>query len=248
MKQKCNILIPMAGRGSRFEEQGYTDKKPFIDVNGKPMIHRVIKNLGMEFDKEYLFILICLQEDYDKYDFSEFEKVIGHNSYDVVILDDVTEGAAQTILQAKDLINDNTPLLTLNTDQMIDYNPKKMWELAEHYDGYMPCFWGDSKDWSYARTLDNGYVQEVAEKKVISNNATAGYYYWKKGSDFVKYAEQMIDKDIRTNNEFYVCPVFNEAIQDGKKIRIKDIQKNGMWGIGTPEDLSYFLENYTGEI
>ena len=73
MKQKCNILIPMAGRGSRFEEQGYTDKKPFIDVNGKPMIHRVIENLGMEFDKEYMFIMICLQEDCDKYDFTEFE-------------------------------------------------------------------------------------------------------------------------------------------------------------------------------
>ena len=67
MKQKFNIVVPMAGRGSRFTEQGYTDSKPFIDVNGKPMIHRVIENLGIEFDKEYMFILICLQEDYDKF-------------------------------------------------------------------------------------------------------------------------------------------------------------------------------------
>ena len=239
MKQKCNILIPMAGRGSRFEEQGYTDKKPFIDVNGKPMIHRVIKNLGMEFDKEYLFILVCLQEDYDKYDFSEFEKVIGHNSYDVVILDDVTEGAAQTVLTAKHLINDDTPLMTMNSDQLVDWNVEEMFERAQHYDALIPCFYGEGNAWSYARTLDNGYVQEVAEKKQISNNATAGYYYWKKGSDFVKYAEQMIKDNSRTNGEFYVAPVYNWAIKDGKKVGIYMVDK--LYSLGTPEDLQEYL-------
>ena len=240
MKQKCNILIPMAGRGSRFEEQGYTDKKPFIDVNGKPMIHRVIKNLGMEFDKEYLFILVCLQEDYDKYDFSEFEKVIGHNSYDVVILDDVTEGAAQTVLTAKHLINDDTPLMTMNSDQLVDWNVEEMFERAQHYDALIPCFYGEGNAWSYARTLDNGYVQEVAEKKQISNNATAGYYYWKKGSDFVKYAEQMIEQNSRTNGEFYVAPVYNWAIKDGKKIGIGMVDE--IYELGTPEYLERYLE------
>jgi dTDP-glucose pyrophosphorylase len=229
----------MAGRGSRFEEQGYTDKKPFIDVNGKPMIHRVIKNLGMEFDKEYLFILICLQEDYDKYDFTEFEKVIGHNSYDVVILDDVTEGAAQTVLTAKHLINDDTPLMTMNSDQLVDWNVEEMFERAQHYDALIPCFYGEGNAWSYARTLDNGYVQEVAEKKQISNNATAGYYYWKKGSDFVKYAEQMIKDNSRTNGEFYVAPVYNWAIKDGKKVGIYMVDK--LYSLGTPEDLQEYL-------
>ena len=239
MKQRFNIVVPMAGRGSRFTEQGYTDSKPFIDVNGKPMIQRVIENLGIEFDKNYMFVLVCLQEDFDKYDFHQFKDIIGHDSYDVVILDDVTEGAAQTILQAKDLINNDTPLLTLNTDQMIDYNPEKMWEIAEQFDGYIPCFWGDSEDWSYARTLDNGYVQEVAEKKVISNNATAGYYYWSKGSDFVKYAEQMIEQNSRSNGEFYVAPVYNWAIQDGKKIGICIVDE--IYELGTPEYLEEYL-------
>ena len=239
MKQKCNILIPMAGRGSRFEEQGYTDKKPFIDVNGKPMIHRVIKNLGMEFDKEYLFILICLQEDYDKYDFTEFEKVIGHNSYDVVILDDVTEGAAQTVLTAKHLINDDTPLMTMNSDQLVDWNVEEMFERAQHYDALIPCFHGEGNAWSYARTLDNGYVQEVAEKKQISKYATAGYYYWKKGSDFVKYAEQMIKDNSRTNGEFYVAPVYNWAVKDGKRIGVFMVDK--CYSLGTPEDLQEYL-------
>jgi len=239
MKQKCNILIPMAGRGSRFEEQGYTDKKPFIDVNGKPMIHRVIENLGMEFDKEYMFILICLQEDFDKYDFTEFEKVIGHNSYDVVILDDITEGAAQTILQAKDLINDDTPLMTMNSDQLVDWDIERLFEMCEQFDGVIPCFYGEGNAWSYARTLDNGYVQEVAEKKQISKYATAGYYYWKKGSDFVKYAEQMIEDNSRTNGEFYVAPVYNWAVKDGKRVGVFMVDK--CYSLGTPEDLEEYL-------
>jgi dTDP-glucose pyrophosphorylase len=239
MKQKCNILIPMAGRGSRFEEQGYTDKKPFIDVNGKPMIHRVIENLGMEFDKEYMFILICLQEDYDKYDFTEFEKVIGHNSYDVVILDDVTEGAAQTVLTAKHLINDDTPLMTMNSDQLVDWDIERLFEMCEQFDGVIPCFYGEGNAWSYARTLDNGYVQEVAEKKQISKYATAGYYYWKKGSDFVKYAEQMIKDNSRTNGEFYVAPVYNWAVRDGKRVGVFMVDK--CYSLGTPEDLQEYL-------
>ena len=230
----------MAGLGTRFEEKGYKNKKPFIDVNGKPMIQRVIENLGIEFDKNYMFVLICLKEDFEKYDFTQFDNIIGHYSYDIIILDDVTEGAAQTILTAKELINNDTPMLSLNTDQMIDYNPDHMWTIAEHYDGYMPCFWGDSEDWSYAKTLDNGYVQEVAEKKVISNNATAGYYYWKKGSDFVKYAEQMIEDNSRTNGEFYVAPVYNWAIRDGKKIGIGMVDK--VYELGTPEYLEKYLE------
>jgi dTDP-glucose pyrophosphorylase len=229
----------MAGRGSRFEEQGYTDKKPFIDVNGKPMIHRVIENLGMEFDKEYMFIMICLQEDFDKYDFTEFEKVIGHNSYDVVILDDVTEGAAQTILQAKDLINDDTPLMTMNSDQLVDWDIERLFEMCEQFDGVIPCFYGEGNAWSYARTLDNGYVQEVAEKKQISNYATAGYYYWKKGSDFVKYAEQMIKDNSRTNGEFYVAPVYNWAVRDGKRVGVFMVDK--CYSLGTPEDLQEYL-------
>jgi len=90
---------------------------------------------------------------------------------------------------------------------------------------------------------DRGFVCEVAEKRPISDLATVGIYYWKKGADYVKYAEQMISKNIRVNNEFYVCPVFNEAIADGKLVRVKNIQK--MWGIGTPEDLKTYLEHHS---
>ncbi|MAG59546.1 glycosyl transferase family 2, partial [Candidatus Woesebacteria bacterium] len=98
--------------------------------------------------------------------------------------------------------------------------------------------------WSYAKLDENGFVSEVAEKIPISNHATVGIYYWKQGADYVKYAEQMIQKNIRVNNEFYVCPVYNEAIQDGKKIKISHVDFEKMWGLGTPEDLKYFIDNY----
>jgi dTDP-glucose pyrophosphorylase len=109
-------------------------------------------------------------------------------------------------------------------------------------DGGIVTFESTHPKWSFAKIDENGNVTEVAEKKPVSNIATVGYYYWKHGSDFVKYAEQMIDKNIRVNNEFYVCPVFNQAIEDGKKIKTFNAQ--GMWGLGTPEDLKYFIENY----
>tara|TARA_R100000008_G_C3581021_1_gene168523 strand:+ start:1573 stop:2313 length:741 start_codon:yes stop_codon:yes gene_type:complete len=240
MKQKFNIVVPMAGRGSRFTENGYTDSKPFIDVNGKPMIQRVIENLNIEFDEDYEFVIICLREDYDKYDFNIFDDIIGHSSWDVVCLQDVTEGAAQTILMAEQYIDNDIPMLSFNTDQMIDYNVKT-WDKFSQYDGGIPCFWGDSTDWSYAKCDEEGFVQEVAEKKVISNDATAGYYYWTKGSDYVKYAKQMIEENSRTNGEFYVAPVYNWAVRDGKKILISQVDK--VYELGTPEYLESFLSH-----
>ena len=100
--------------------------------------------------------------------------------------------------------------------------------------------------WSYARTDENGWVTEVAEKKPISNNATVGIYYWSRGCDYISCADEMVEQDIRTNNEFYVCPVFNQFIERGGKVRIKHIKPEGMWGLGTPEDLTHFLSNYAG--
>jgi dTDP-glucose pyrophosphorylase len=109
-------------------------------------------------------------------------------------------------------------------------------------DGGIITFTSTHPKWSFAKLNKYGFVTEVAEKNPISDIATVGVYFWKHGSDYVKYTEQMINKDIRVNNEFYVCPVYNEAIADGKKIRTFNIEK--MWGIGTPEDLNYFLEKY----
>jgi dTDP-glucose pyrophosphorylase len=162
----------------------------------------------------------------------------------IVEVDGVTEGAACTTLLAKGFIDNDEPLLMANSDQFVEWNSSEfMYKMVEQdLDGGIVSFTATHPKWSFARVNEEGYVEEVAEKNPISDIATVGIYYWKKGSDYVKYAEQMIKKDIRVNNEFYVAPVFNEAIEDGKRIKTFGIQ--GMWGIGTPEDLKYFLENY----
>ena len=240
MKQFFNLVVPMAGRGSRFTEQGYTDSKPFIDIEGKPMIQRVIENLNFEFNSEFKTIILCQKSDYERYDFSIFKEIIGHDNIEIIQVDGITEGAACTLLLAKEFINSDVPMLSFNTDQMIDYDVDGTFFKMQNFDGGIPCFWGDSTDWSYAKTDEAGVVTEVAEKKVISNDATAGYYYWSKGSDFVKYAEQMIESNDRVNNEFYVAPVYNYAIKDGKKICITQV--DAIYELGTPEYLNRYLK------
>jgi HAD superfamily hydrolase (TIGR01509 family) len=236
--EKMNVLIPMAGAGSRFAQAGYTFPKPLIEVNGKPMIQAVVENLNI--DAHYIFIV--QKEHYEKYNLRQVLSLIKPGC-DIVLVDGLTEGAACTTLLAKELINNENPLLMANSDQIVEWNSNECLYAfdADEIDGGILTFKATHPKWSYAKIGENGFVTEVAEKNPISDNATVGIYYWKHGSDYVKYAEQMISKNIRTNNEFYVCPVFNEAIEDCKKIRVKEVSR--MWGIGTPEDLNTYLEN-----
>ena len=230
-----NIVIPMAGQGSRFEQAGYTLPKPLIDVNGKPMIQLVVDSINV--DANYIFLVQKVH--YERYDLENVLSTIAPNCT-IVQLNGVTEGAACSVLLASDYINNNDPLIIANSDQYIVWKPTACLEMFSNFDAGILTFNASSTKWSYAKTNEQGLVIEVAEKVVISDQATVGIYYWKHGKDFVKYANQMIDKNIRVNNEFYVCPVFNEAIQDGKQVVTSLV--DAMWGLGTPEDLGIFLQ------
>lgn len=236
--KKLNVLIPMAGAGSRFSSAGYTFPKPLIEVNGKPMIQVVVENLNI--DANYTFIV--QKEHYEKYSLKYLLNLVAPNC-NIVQVDGLTEGAACTALLAKEFINSENPLVIANSDQYVDWNSNEVMYAfrADEIDGGIVTFKASHPKWSYAKLDSDGFVSRVAEKQVISDLATVGIYYWKHGADFVKYAEQMIEKNIRVNNEFYVAPVFNQAIEDGKKFRTKNV--NEMWGIGTPEDLEFFLRN-----
>jgi len=237
--KKMNVLIPMAGAGSRFQAAGYTFPKPLIDVEGKPMIQLVVENLGIDAN----FIFVVQKSHREKYNLDTLLNLIAPNCT-IVEVDGVTEGAACTALLAKEHIDNGNPLFFANSDQFVEWDSTEfMYKMNEtDVDGGIVSFRATHPKWSFAKIDDDGFVTEVAEKNPISDIATVGYYYWKNGSDFVKYAEEMIEKDVRVNGEFYVCPVFNQAIEGGKKIRTFDIPK--MWGLGTPEDLKYYLENY----
>ena len=240
---KLNVLIPMAGAGSRFQAAGYTFPKPLIEVKGKPMIQVVVENLNIDAN----FIYVVQKEHREKYNLDTLLNLITPNCK-IVETDGMTEGAACTALLAKEHIDVDSPLFFANSDQFVEWDSNEfLYKMNEtNADGGIVSFKATHPKWSFAKIDENGLVTEVAEKNPISDIATVGYYYWKHGSDFVKYAEQMIEKNIRVNNEFYVCPVFNEAIADCKKIKTFDIPK--MWGIGTPEDLDVFLNNYKGEV
>jgi dTDP-glucose pyrophosphorylase len=233
--KKTNVLIPMAGLGSRFIEKGYSLPKPLIKIFGKPMIQHVIDSL--DIDGNYIFLV---QKDHRiKYHLDDVLDEMAPGCK-IVEVDGITDGAARTALLAKDLINDSTPLIIANSDQVVLWSSLDFQALLEHSDGALAVFKANDPKWSYIQ-INNAIVSEVAEKRVISNTANVGIYAWTKGSDYVKYAEQMIEKDIRTNNEFYVAPVYNEAIADGKTIVPFFVEE--MHGLGTPEDMNEFIRN-----
>jgi HAD superfamily hydrolase (TIGR01509 family) len=236
---KLNVLIPMAGAGSRFEQAGYTFPKPLIEVRNKPMIQVVVENLNL--DANYIYVVQKAHRE--KYNLDTLLNLITPGCK-IVETEGLTEGAACTALLAKEFIDSDAPLFFANSDQFVEWDSNEfMYKMQEtDADGGIVTFTATHPKWSFAKIDDNGLVTEVAEKNPISDIATVGYYYWKHGSDFVKYAEQMIEKNIRVNNEFYVCPVFNQAVADCKQIRTFNTKT--MWGLGTPEDLKYYLENY----
>jgi len=233
------ILIPMAGEGSRFKKEGYTFPKPLIDVRGKPMIQQVVENL--DFVSEYIFLV--RKEHILKYNgIIDTLQRITNNHCKIIEVDELTEGAACTALLAEEFIDNEEDLLIANSDQFIEYQIEnfKLLKQMTSADAIVWTFNAVHPKWSFVKTNARGYITEVAEKKPISNIATCGVYWYRKGSDFVKYTRQMISKNIRVNNEFYIAPVYNELIKDNKTLIPFYVHQ--MWGLGTPEDLRHFLE------
>lgn len=241
MNDVLNIVIPMAGRGSRFAKEGYALPKPLIQVHGVPMIRLVIRNLKPE--REHRFIFLCLEEHIVKYGIDKSLKKWAP-SCEIVVAQQVTEGAACTVLLAKKFIDNDDALMIANSDQWVDMdiNDYLCRMDAEGIDGLIMTMWADDPKWSFVRLDRLGRVTEVVEKEVISNEATVGIYNFKKGSDFVRAAVRMINRDLRVNGEFYVAPAYNELISDGAKIGYFNIGRagDGMYGLGVPEDLCTF--------
>jgi HAD superfamily hydrolase (TIGR01509 family) len=235
---KMKVLIPMAGAGSRFSKAGYTFPKPLIEVKGKPMIQVIVENLNI--DAQHIFIV--QKEHYEKYHLKTLLNLVSPGC-EIVQVDGLTEGAACTTLLAKEFIDNDNPLLIANSDQYIEWDSNEfMYSMCSDFiDGGVLSFRSTHPKWSFAKLDKDGYVEHIAEKEPISDIATVGIYFWKKGSDYVKYSQDMINDNERINNEFYVAPVYNRAIAEGKKVKTFDV--NGMWGIGTPEDLSIFLKS-----
>ncbi|MEZ8285643.1 glycosyl transferase family 2 [Vibrio splendidus] len=237
-----NIVIPMAGRGSRFAKEGYELPKPLIDVNGKHMIEVVINNLKPIC--EHRFIFVCQNEHIEKYSLlSIFDDAC--DDYEVVGIDGVTEGAAITVLKARQYFETNEPLMIANSDQWVDVDINEYLQdiQTRELSGSMLTMKADDPKWSYAKVDDIGLVTEVLEKVVVSDEATVGIYNFSNGNDFCKYADYMVEQNIRSGGEFYVAPVYTYMAEASNSIGIYNIgsEADGMYGLGIPSDLEIFL-------
>lgn len=242
-QDQITVVIPMSGNGSRFANVGYKDPKPLIPIKEKPMISWVIDNIGI--DAKYIYIV---KEDHcSNYKLEETLQSKTPNC-EIIKVKETTEGAACTVLLARELINNNKPLLMINCDQYLEWDCEdfvfRFFENQKDALVKVSTFLvhDASKKWSYVAVDDQGYVVDVQEKNPISNFGTTGAYLWRHGCDFVRAAETMIAKNKRVNNEFYVAPVINEIIEEGGKVVKEECDK--FWSLGVPEDLEVFLSNF----
>lgn len=237
-----NIVLPIAGRGSRFAVAGYTLPKPLIPVHGEPMIAAVVRNIRPS--RPHRFIFVALAEHLEHAGMREALEAAAPGCV-IVPVDKVTEGAACTVLLARDYINNNDALMLANSDQWVDVDINRYLAAMDEQsaDGLIMTMQADDPKWSFVGLDSDGLVTRVVEKEVISHEATVGIYNFRHGADFVRGADQMIAKNLRVNNEFYVAPVYNELIAEGARIAIHNVGREGagMYGLGIPRDLEAFL-------
>ena len=247
--KKINLLIPIAGRAQRFIDEGYQMPKPLIMVVDKLMIELAMSSIKWQ-DCNLIFIV---RKDH-VYNFSidTVLKDLFGNDIKVVETEGVTRGALCTCLLAKHLIDSN-PLVIYTPDVYFEsqFDP---YSVDPDTHGLLLTFKANSNAHSYIQIGEDGTAIKTAEKVVISENAAVGVYYFKDGARFIDHGERMVEEEITTNGEFYLCPVYNFFIQDsldlsslggnvigGSHIKIKEVEK--MHVLGTPQELDFYIKN-----
>ena len=239
-----NIIFPMAGLGTRLSKSGYKDPKPLVKILDKMLIEWSISSIG--FDGNFIFC--CKKEHLEEFDLENILKNIIPNCK-IISIDYQTQGTTQTILEAKNLINTDEELFLSDSDHFIKWDSRKFLKKIQspYVDACVMVFpqKQTSTSLSYVKLDQNGFVIEAAEKISISEIAACGMHYYKKGSTFVTCAEQMIIKNIRFNNEFYVTPIYNEFVQKQKHVITFPIIEK--WALGSPEEIDHFLSDHKNE-
>lgn len=237
-----HIIVPMAGAGSRFAVAGYQDPKPLIQVHGVPMIKVVIDNNTPKRDHKFIFI--CQGKHVADYGLREKLSAWAPGC-EIVELDGLTEGAACTVYAAKHLINNDHPAMICNSDQWCDLDINAYLQAMDdaQADGLIMTMQANDPKWSYVGFDEDGLVNQVVEKEVISDEATVGIYNFRSGKQLVEAIESMMAKELRVNGEYYVAPAYNEIIANKGKVIHYTIgsEGDGMYGLGIPADLNLFL-------
>ena len=241
---RLRIVVPMAGLGSRFTADGFTIQKPFLPtIEGVQLWEAVVENLMPKEEplRSATEVHVVVRAD-QVHLFSPPPHITMHT---VAAL---TEGPACTVLSVAALIDDDVPLMIGNSDQFLEWDADAFYAAAFHpdYDGAISTFVHPRPDdlkWSYAALHPaSGAIATVAEKVYVGPYATTGLYAWKRGRDFCAHARAMIAANLRVNNEFYVCPVYNSAIAGGLRYRTVNCER--FWGVGVPVDYAAWLDRY----
>lgn len=234
------VVLPMAGRGSRFAGGSYTTPKPLISVFNKPMFVWAWESLKNISSAD--LIIIALKEHEEQYHVSKLIYNFIGTDVKLVLLDDVTEGQLCTVLAAKEYINTHEDVLVISSDTIV------VSDLQKHIHAKTPDCRGiisvadmPGDRWSFAHVNEKGIVDQVAEKIRISNHASTGLYYFSDGNEFLTTAEAMIANKEKTKGEYYVIPVYQKYIDKGLHVHISEAEE--MWDLGTPDSLEHFLKN-----
>ncbi len=241
---KINILIPMGGAGSRFAKAGFTDPKPLITSRGKALIEWAVASFDFLIGKPNVQLIFVISAEHEAtYQMSAKLRTLFGENIEVAIEQPPLRGQATGCLAASSLINNYNQLIIYNCDTYTTGN-EQMLEMIERDrpDGILACFDATDPRYSYARLDEFGYVDMTKEKEAISNHASSGLYYFRRGSDFVCAVENMVERNDKSKGEYYVAPCYNELLKSGKKIKIYNVKDN--WVLGTPEELAYFETNY----
>lgn len=230
-----NILLPIAGNGQRFVDQGYETIKPLIPVGNQCIIEKAMESIDRANGR---LIFVLRKEHADRYSLDVKLKAMFGDSISLLLLDAPTDGALSTCLHAAPLIDNHDPLVIFTPD--CHFTPQfSLSRMAGEWDGAVSVFPSRSSAHSYVALDSNDLVVRAAEKEVISSHAVGGLYYFKKGSTFVHFAKEQIRYNMRTKGEFYICPVFNLLINAGMRVGIDRNTQHTV--LGTPEDLRQHL-------
>jgi len=240
------VLIPLAGKATRFQERGHTFPKPLFEIGNRSMIEIVLENLSPPPPVHYTFI--CRKEHLSQFYLGDMLRLLAPGCR-VLPLENETAGALCSVLLAVDQLNLDEEVLVANGDQFISASLKPFWDACRQpgIDGCILTFTATHPRWSFAKTDAQGKVIAVAEKRPISKQATAGLYYFRRGRDFIEASERMILKGLTTSGQFFVCPVYNELILAGKNIRTHHLPEGAMHSLGTPEDLDVFMKYHLAQ-
>ena len=235
--KKYNLLIPMVGRGQRFKDEGFTLPKQLIEVGHKQMIDWSMSCIKTD---ECNLIFIIRRDTVYSHQMDEVLRQKFGDDINIVIVDRDTEGTVSSCLYAEDYIDNDIPLSITTLDMYFEphFDPA---QVREDVDGSVVTFYANNPAYSYSEVGKDGYVKRTAEKEVISNHSHAGLYHFARGSDFVRLGREMVRRNIRVKNEFYIAPLYNLFIEEGMKINVHPI--DNLWSMGTPSERRHFLEH-----